>query len=129
MELSPKVLGLLRGPNFGVLATLGSDGSPQTTCIWVDTDGEHLLFATTTDTVKYANLVRDGRVALTVADHDDPYFEANLQGRVAEIRADGNATIDRLSGRYYDKEPYPYYKPGDSWVTVVVDVTKVRTNR
>jgi PPOX class probable F420-dependent enzyme len=129
MELSEKVLGLLGGPNFGVLATIGSDGAPQTTAIWVDTDGEHLLFATTTETVKYRNLVRDARVAITVMDHEDPYLEANLQGRVIEIRQDGVATIDRLSGRYYGVQPYPYHKPGHEWVTVVVEITKARTNR
>ena len=72
MRLSEKILGLLGGPNFGVLATLGSDGAPQTTAVWVDTDGEHLLFATNPDTVKYRNLVRDSRVAITVIDHEDP---------------------------------------------------------
>jgi hypothetical protein len=53
----------------------------------------------------------------------------NLKGRVVEIRADGVETIDRLSGRYYGVQPYPYHKPGAIWVTVVVDLERVRTNK
>jgi PPOX class probable F420-dependent enzyme len=127
--LDPRVISLLNGANFGVIATIGADGAPQTTAVWVDWDGSHLLVATTTETVKYRNVVRDPRVAITVIDKVDPYFEVNLKGRVVEIRADGVATIDRLSGRYYGVQPYPYHKPGAIWVTVVVDLERVRTNK
>ncbi len=127
--LDARVVRLLTGANFGVIATLGIDGSPQTTAIWVDCDGENLLVATTTDTVKYRNLVRDPRVAVTVIDRDNPYLEVNLKGRVVDVRADGVETIDRLSGRYYGLEPYPYHKAGETWVTVVIDVEKVRINQ
>ena len=127
--LDPRVATLLTGANFGVIATLGADGAPQTTAVWVDWDGAHLLIATTTETVKYRNVVRDPRVAITVIDHADQYFEANLKGRVVAVRHDGMETIDRLSGRYYGVVPYPHYKPGDTWVTVVVALDKVRTNR
>ena len=33
---------LLKGHNFGVIATVGEDGRPQTSVVWVDTDGENV---------------------------------------------------------------------------------------
>ena len=40
-KLSDKHLELLRGRNFGIVATVDSAGRPQTSVVWVDTDGEH----------------------------------------------------------------------------------------
>ena len=43
---------LLTGKNFASFSTLMPDGSPQTTVVWVDTDGEHVLVNTAVGRVK-----------------------------------------------------------------------------
>ncbi len=43
VKLPDDLLDLLRGPSTCYLATLMSDGSPQVTQTWVDTDGEHVV--------------------------------------------------------------------------------------
>jgi PPOX class probable F420-dependent enzyme len=120
---------LLDGPNIAVLATLMPDGAPQTTAVWIARRGESLMFATT-PTLKLANIRRDPRVALTVCDREDPYFEFNARGRVVEIdEAAGTALIDELSALYYGKSPYPYHKPGLAWYAVRIEIDRWRTNR
>jgi hypothetical protein len=43
-------------PNIGHLATLMKDGSPQSTPVWVDLEGERILVKTTDDQQKTANI-------------------------------------------------------------------------
>ena len=38
---------LFLDPNFGVVATVKPDGSPQTSVVWIDWDGENVVFNTT----------------------------------------------------------------------------------
>ena len=64
---------LLRGKCFAAVATLQPDGTPQTSIVWVDTDGEHLIFNTTNARAKGRHLRRDPRVSAAIFDPDDPY--------------------------------------------------------
>ena len=75
--LPTDLLDLLRRPSPCFLATLMPDGSPQMTQTWVDTDGTHVLVNTVDGHQKVRNVRRDPRVAVNVADPEDPsrYFE------------------------------------------------------
>ncbi len=109
MSLPDALLDLLRRPSPCFLSTLMPDGSPQMTQTWVDTDGRDVLINTVRGHQKVRNVERDPRVALNVADPDDPsrYFE--VRGRVTEITEDGaREHIDQLSQRYIGG-PYPWF--------------------
>ena len=109
MPLPDALLDLLRRPSPCFLSTLMPDGSPQMTQTWVDTDGHDVLINTVRGHQKVRNVERDPRVALNVADPDDPsrYFE--VRGRVTEVTEDGaRAHIDELSHRYIGA-PYPWF--------------------
>lgn len=109
MSLPDALLDLLRRPSPCFLATLMPDGSPQMTQTWVDTDGRDVLINTVRGHQKVRNVERDPRVALNVADPDDPsrYFE--VRGRVTEVTEDGaREHIDELSQRYIGR-PYPWF--------------------
>ena len=109
MTLPEALLDLLRRPSPCFLATLMPDGSPQMTQTWVDTDGRHVLVNTVDGHQKVRNMRRDPRVAVNVADPDDPsrYFE--VRGRVVEVTEDGaREHIDELSQRYIGR-PYPWF--------------------
>ena len=109
MTLPEALLDLLRRPSPCFLATLMPDGSPQMTQTWVDTDGRHVLVNTVDGHQKVRNMRRDPRVAVNVADPDDPsrYFE--VRGRVVEVTEDGaREHIDELSQRYMGR-PYPWF--------------------
>ena len=109
MTLPDGLLDLLRRPSPCFLATLMPDGSPQMTETWVDTDGTHVLVNTVDGHQKVRNVERDPRVALNVADPDDPsrYFE--VRGRVVDVTKDGAADhIEHLAQRYLGG-PYPWF--------------------
>ena len=122
MPLPDALLDLLRRPSPCFLSTLMPDGSPQMTQTWVDTDGRDVLINTVRGHQKVRNVERDPRVALNVADPDDPsrYFE--VRGRVTEVTEDGaREHIDELSQRYIGR-PYPWFGGRDQ-VRLVVRIS------
>ncbi len=95
---------LKRASNFGVVATVGEDGHPQTSVVWVDTDGENVVFNTTNKRAKGRNLRANPRVSISVWDNDDPYAYFEVQGPV-ELTEEGAAEhINELSQRYEGKD-------------------------
>jgi PPOX class probable F420-dependent enzyme len=103
-ELTDKQRALLKGKNFGVVATVREDGTPQTSVVWVDTDGENVVFNTTNKRAKGRNLRANPEVSISVWDNDDPYSYFEVQGP-AELTEEGAAEhIHELSRRYEDKD-------------------------
>lgn len=116
------------GRNFGSLTTLLPDGRPMTQLVWVDADEEHVLVNTEVGRQKYANVVRDPRVAIAIADSSNPYRYAEVRGRVTGT-VSGEAArrhIDRLSERYTGG---PYSRPIET-ERVILQITpeRVRLN-
>lgn len=119
-ELSPNAIALLEGKNFGILATLMRDGSPQATVVWVDTDGQHVLVNTSEGRVKTNNAGRDARVALVVTDAANPYKVLQVRGRIVEITKEGAFDhIDKLAKKYRGVDKYPL-RDGDQRVIMKI---------
>ncbi len=99
---------------FAGLATLMPDGSPQVTPVWIDFDGEHVLVNTAAGRRKDKNLQRDGRVAVTLVDPDNPYRYLEVRGRVAERTHDGaDDHINKMAKKYLGQDVYPGRQPGE----------------
>jgi PPOX class probable F420-dependent enzyme len=117
---------LLKKPAFANLATLNADGSPQVTPVWVDFDGKHVLVNTARGRVKARNLAREPRVALSIADPENPYRYLGIQGRVVEMtEAGSDAHIDAMAKKYLGKDTYPFRAPGEVRVIVKIAPEKV----
>jgi PPOX class probable F420-dependent enzyme len=94
---------------FGSLATLNADGTPQVTPIWVDREGDFILFNSARGRRKDKNVRRDPRVAIAIADPDNPYRYMEIRGRVVEITEQGaDDHINRLAKKYLGVDVYPY---------------------
>ena len=120
---------LLKKVAFANLATLNADGSPQVTPVWVDFDGTHLIVNTARGRVKTKNLARDARVALSIAEPENPYRYLGIQGRVAEMtEAGADAHIDKMAKKYLGKDTYPFRAPGEVRVIFKITPDKVHTN-
>jgi PPOX class probable F420-dependent enzyme len=103
-ELTERQLDLLKGRNFAVVATVGEGGRPQTSVVWIDTDGENVVFNTTNARAKGRNLRSNPEVSVSVWENDDPYSYFEVQGR-AELSEEGAAEhINELSHRYEGKD-------------------------
>ena len=93
---------LATGTRTGKLATVRADGRPHVAPIWFVLDGEDLIFNTWHSSVKGRNLVRDGRIALTVDEEIAPYAFVLVEG-VAEIiddLAESKKWATRIGARY-----------------------------
>jgi PPOX class probable F420-dependent enzyme len=102
--LTDKHLRLLRGKNFAVVATVGGDGGPQTSVVWIDTDGENVVFNTTNSRAKGRNLRTNPRVSISIWDNDDPYRYLEVEG-AAELDENGAGEhINDLSHKYEGKD-------------------------
>jgi PPOX class probable F420-dependent enzyme len=71
--------------NFAHVATIMKDGSPQVSPVWVYRHGDEVMISTGVDRQKTRNLKRDPRVALSIADADQPFPPLQIRGRVVEI--------------------------------------------
>lgn len=121
-------LDLIKDENFGNLATINPDGTPQVTTIWVDYDGEgNILFNTARGRVKERNISNDPNVALSIFDMDNPYRSMTVQGKVVELTEDGAVDhIHSLAQKYMKKEKYPL-QDGEVRVKVKIKPEKVST--
>ena len=107
---------------FANLATLMPDGQPQVTPVWVDFDGHYVVINTAEGRQKDKNLQRDGRVALSIADPDNPYRYLEVRGRVTGRTLEGaDQHIDAMAKKYLDKDKYPGRKPGEVRVIYKVE--------
>ena len=121
MEIPEDVLELLRKPSHCFIATLMSDGAPQLTKVWVDTDGEHVVINTVEGFAKLRNLERDPRVSVAVAHQADPDQYLQLRGRMVSSTTEGGAEhINQLAQKYLGR-PYPWYGGRDQ-VRVIVRI-------
>ena len=80
-------LDLLTRPICGVLTTMGGDGQPQSSLVWVDVDDECARVNTTLERQKGRNLLANPKVSLLVVDPDNT-------GRFIQIRGDAELITD-----------------------------------
>jgi PPOX class probable F420-dependent enzyme len=126
MELPEDVKAALDERVFAHLATTMPDGSPQVSVVWIDREGDTLLFSTAEGRVKTENIRRDPRVALSFTTADD-YKNYVLRGRVTRFEPDGWWLIDRLARKYWG-EDYPRPE-GQIRVNGEIVIDKVGVNR
>lgn len=62
------------------LAVVRADGSPQVAPVWVERDGEQIVFLTSAETVKGKAILRDGRVSLCFDNELPPFDFLTING-------------------------------------------------
>ena len=116
---------LLLNPNYAVAATVRDDGSPQQTVIWVDWDGENVVFNTAEGRAKPRHIRRNPHVSVHVMDPTNPYKWLSVSGR-AEIPTEGaDDHIDKLAKKYLGQDTYPWRKPTEQRLIVRVRPQRV----
>lgn len=89
-------------PPTGKLAVVRADGSPHVAPVWVDLDGDDLVFMTSADTLKGKAILRDPRVAVCFDDERPPFAFVLVRG-TATTSTDPDellAWATRIGGRY-----------------------------
>jgi PPOX class probable F420-dependent enzyme len=99
---------LVNKPVVVSLTTVMPDGQPQSTPIWWDGDGEHILVNTAKGRQKDRNMKRDSKVTLLAIDPSNPYRWLEVRGVVEDVIEAGPATdhISKMAKKYVGKDEY-----------------------
>lgn len=120
-----KLKDILDKPALAHVATVTPAGGPRTSPMWFEWDGERILLSHTKARAKYRDVQANGRIALSIADPDDPYRYLEIRGPV-EIEDDPDKTlIHRLSKKYTGRDRYEFDGPGDERVIFKVTPERV----
>lgn len=121
MSIPDNYRDLLESTALAHIATVGPQGEPQSNPVWFGWDGEHLRFSQTTARQKYRNLQREPRIALSIVDPSNPYRYLELRGRVVAVEPDPEqAFINSMAKKYMGEDVYPWHRPEDERVVIVV---------
>jgi len=121
VRLSPKATKLIEGKNFGHFATIMPDGSPQVSPVWIDHEGDLILVNTARGRVKQRNSAKDPRVAISIANQDDPYEKILVRGRVISQTTQGAEDhIDKMAKKYTGRDKYPWRVPGEKRIIIKI---------
>lgn len=124
-KLSETQAELIRGKHFGTVVTLREDGSPHATPVWIDTDGENVLFNTAVGRAKERHIRRDPRVAVTILPENPQNGYVSVTGTAELVEEGAKEHIDFLANKYLGLDEYPYLQPGEQRIIVRIAPDKV----
>jgi PPOX class probable F420-dependent enzyme len=125
-QITEPIAKLLEGRNLAFVATLMKDGWPQITPTWVDIEDGKILVNTAEGRLKQKNISRDGRIAISVADQNNPYHMVTVRGRVVEqTNAGADEHIDKLAKKYLGVEKYPLHSPNEKRIIIKIKPERV----
>jgi len=107
IEFPESHMDLLNGPRVAALTTLMPDGQPQTTVVWCNFDGTHIMVNTMRGFRKEKNMRLNPKVTLLCYDPREPLRSLEVRGTVVEMTEVGAMEhLDDLSELYTGKRPY-----------------------
>jgi len=125
MPLSDLARTLLQGKNFAFIGTVGSDGAPQVTPVWIDLEGDTPVFNTAVGRAKERNIRANPQVTIAMLDPEDPYSYVEIRGHARFETRGADAHFDHLAKKYMDVDSYPFRQEGEQRVKVYVDPDRV----
>jgi len=117
---------LLTSNLFGHLATVGEDGTVQSTPVWFRYVNGKLEVNSAKGRLKDRNMRANPKVALSVIDPKNGYRYLELRGTVVEYEEGPNAEkmIDELAKAYMGVDTYPYRTAEEQRVRYVIEINK-----
>jgi PPOX class probable F420-dependent enzyme len=112
-------------PYVGVVTTLREDGSPHSTIVWVDVEGDKVSFNTARGRAKPTHLEHDPRASLLMVDPNDAFRWVAVSGPIEMTEEGADAQIDKLAKKYLGKDEYPWRNPDETRVKVLIKPEKV----
>ena len=125
ITLPQSVQKVLQDKAYGHVVTFYPDGRPQISMVWMDVDGNEVLFNTADGRVKPINLRRDPRVIVSIQDRSDPQACMLIYGSATVTEAGADAEIDKLAKRFLGVGKYPYRRPGEKRLNVRIKVDRI----
>lgn len=112
---------------FATIATIGPDGQPHLTVIWLEREGEDLLFSTTVTRQQAKNITRDPRVTIMINPPEQPYVYAEIVG-TATVTPDPEKTLPNKLSQKYTGQAYADFNPAsvNDAARIIVRVTPTK---
>ena len=124
-QLTEGVVALLRKPLMAHVATVMPDGTPQSTPVWIDTDGTDVVFNTAKGRVKHRNLLANPAVAISFVDDENPYRMIEVRGQAEMTEEGADDHINAMAKKYLGQDVYPFRQPGEERIIVRVHPSAV----
>ena len=125
IALPQSVQRILQDKAYGHVITYNAAGQPQVTMVWMDVEGDEVLFNTAEGRLKPKNLRRDPRIIVSVQDRNDPQSYMVLQGTASVTEPGADQHIDKLAKRFLGVDKYPFRRPGEKRLIVRVKVERI----
>lgn len=125
IALPQSVKKILQDKAYGHVITFNADGKLQVTMVWVDGDGDEVLFNTAEGRLKPKNLRRNPRIIISVQDRNDPQSSMVFHGKASVTEAGADEHIDRLAKRFLGVDKYPFRRPGEKRLVVRTKVDRI----
>jgi PPOX class probable F420-dependent enzyme len=125
IPLPQSVKKLLQDKAYGHVVTYNDKGTAQLTMVWMDVEGDDVLFNTSEGRRKSQNLRRDPRTIVSVQDRNDPQAHAVFYGKARITEAGADEHIDKLAKRFLGADKYPFRQPGEKRLIVRISVDRI----
>ncbi|WP_245720255.1 PPOX class F420-dependent oxidoreductase [Nocardia uniformis] len=112
---------------YATVATIGANGQPHLTVVWLDRDGDELIYSTTVSRQQYRNVVRDPRVTVMINPPEQPFRYAEVRGTVTVAPDPERALPDTMSLKFTGL-PYREFNPQsvDDTERVIIRITPTK---
>jgi PPOX class probable F420-dependent enzyme len=125
IPLPQSVKKLLQDKAYGHVVTYNDKGTAQVTMVWMDVEGDDVVFNTSEGRRKSQNLRRDPRIIVSVQDRNDPQAHAVFYGKARVTEAGADEHIDKLAKRFLGADKYPFRQPGEKRLLVRISVDRI----
>ena len=125
IALPQSVKRILQDKAYGHVITFNVTGKPQVTMVWMDVEGDEVLFNTAEGRLKPRNLRRDPRTIISVQDRNDPQSHMVFHGTASVTELGADEHIDKLAKRFLGVDKYPFRRPGEKRLVVRVKVDRI----
>src|SRR5215470_257477 len=125
IALPQSVKRILQDKAYGHVITFDAAGKPQVTMVWIDVDGDEVVFNTAEGRLKPKNLRRTPRTIISVQDRSDPQSYMVFHGTASITEAGADQHIDKLAQRFLGVDKYPFRRPGEKRLLVRVKVDRI----
>ncbi|GAB2843678.1 PPOX class F420-dependent oxidoreductase [Actinoallomurus bryophytorum] len=109
----------------GWATTVRPDGSLHSTVVWVDVEGDDVIFNTAIGRAKEKHLRADPRVSVSVAHPRDAFRFVSVSG-IARLEEEGAADVfDQLARKYLGIADHPHRSGAGERITIRVRPDRV----
>ena len=124
--MDEKAIKLFQGNNLIFIATLMADGSPQLSPVWGNYEDGYIFVNTAEGRIKHKNILRDSRVAVSVASNENPLDMTTIRGKVIEVLSDSNYLhADKLTQKYLGRLHYPFKQKNEKRIILKIQPLRV----